>query len=263
MAVTASDIMVYGSTVMPTGDDVNPGGPINTAVKMTFTDMSQTTGLVMGSNGISDALQVTVTGRNAGGSIVTDKFTIFNTLKADNTGISNTQFERILRAVVTSGSHTGTITIAEDNFPTFTTLATMEVGVDNIFRPFYGVSSSASNAKDYFEKIFIKNNNGVNALLSASVVESGEVGFSDKIFFDLSSTGNDDGYSSNNRLGPPPASQLLNSNTGIPNDTAKNVVGGDLMAGSGQGIWMRLSLGAGAVADKGSVVFQIDGSTTA
>jgi hypothetical protein len=39
MAVLASDLVIYGSAVMPTGDVVSPGGAIDTAVKMTFTDI--------------------------------------------------------------------------------------------------------------------------------------------------------------------------------------------------------------------------------
>jgi hypothetical protein len=216
---------------------------------------------VVSSNGSSDTLQVTVTGRNSGGSIVTDLFTVFNTL-ARNTGVSETQFERILRVIVSSGSHTGTITLEQDDDPTWTAIGTMESGVDNLYRPFYGVSSAASNAKEYFEKVFVKNNSATNDLLSAVIKESGEVGFSNKVTFDLASTGNDDGASSNNRLGPPPATQLLSGTTGSWDDNDKNVVGTNLGQGSGQGIWLKLDLGAGDAADNGSYVIQIDGNTT-
>ena len=262
MAVTANDIVIYGSAVMPTGDTALPGGAINTGIKMTFTDMSVNTGLSVSSNGASDSFQVSVTGRNAGGSIVTDTFLVNNTL-ARVSGDSATQFNRILRAVVSSGSHTGTISIEQNDTPTYSDLATMEIGINNIYRPFYNVSSAVGNAKEYFEKVFVKNNSSTNNLLSASVSESGEIGFSGKITFDLSATGSDDGQSSNNRRGPPPATQLLSGTTGSWDDNTKNVVGGDLIQGSGQGIWMRLLLPTAESSDSGIYAFTIAGNTTA
>ncbi len=163
---------------------------------------------------------------------------------------------------INSGSHTGTITVEQDNFPTFTEVATMESGVSGIYRPFYNVSSSASNKKEYFEKVFVKNNSTTNDFLNMVIKESGELGFSNRIFFDLASSGSDSGASSNNRLGPPPSTQLLESDTGILNDNDKNVVGTNLIAGSGQGIWMRLLLTTALAADSGQYIFQFDGSTT-
>ena len=263
MAVTASDLVVYGSATMPTGDVALPGGAIDTNVKMTFTDMSQTTGLVVSTDGIVDDFTVTATGRDYAGSIVTDSFVVSTTL-ARVTGTSVTQFERILRLCVTAGSHTGIITIEEDDGPTFTSIGTMENGVNNIYRPFYGASSSASAAKTYFEKVFVKNNSASNALLAGIISESGEVDLgTDKITFDLSSSGNDNGTSSGNRLSPPQNSLILSGDqsTGFTN-TAKNVVGTDLGIGSGQGIWLKMSLGAGATARNGSWVVEINGSTT-
>ena len=267
MAVTANDIVIYASATMPTGDVVFPGGAIDTGTKMTFTDMQigagLADGLVVSSNGISDELQVEVTGRNTGGSIVSDKFTIFSTL-AKNTGISVTQFERVLRMVVSSGSHTGTIAIERDDFPTHTSLGTMEIGINNIYRPFYDVSSAASNGKEYWEKVFVKNNSITNNLLSAAIVESGEIGFTNKITFDLAASGNDNGTSSSNRLGSPPATQLLSGDTGTgyTNDS-KAVISGDLTTGENQGIWVKLSLATADPADSGRWVLQVNGNTTA
>lgn len=262
MAVLTSDIKFYGSASMPTGDIASPGGIIDTTTKVTFTDMANTTGLVMSTNGLADEVQVDVTGRNAGGSIVSDKFTMFQTL-AIQTGASATAFERILRMAVSSGSHTGTITVTQDDSPTWTAIGTMENGVDKIYRPFYRASSASANAKEYFEKIFVKNNSTTNALLSAYVAESGEIGFSDKITFDLEASGNSNGASSNNRLGPPPASQIKSGQTGTGFDSAaKAVVSGDLFIGENQGIWLKLSLDASDSASNGSWNVTISGETT-
>ena len=265
MAITANDIVVYASAVMPTGDNLSPGGAIDTTVKMTFTDMAATDGLVMSSNGLNDEVKVDVTGRNAGGSIVTDQFVVYKTLSRIP-GINATSFERILRMAISSGSHTGTITIEQDNNPTYTPIGTMPSGVSGIYRPFYNVSSSATNAKEYFEKCFIKNNNSVNALLTAFIAESGEfdLGGTEVVSFDLSSTGNDDGASSNNRLGPPPSTQLLSGQTGAGfTNTAKAVVGEDLAAGSYQGMWLKLDLAAGAASQNGFWGIVTSGNTTA
>lgn len=263
MAVVANDIVMYASAVMPTGDTLSPGGAIDPTIKVAFTDMAATDGLVASSNGLNDSVKVDVTGRNAGGSIIVDQFVVHNTL-SKITGINAFSFERILRMAISSGQHTGTISIEQDNFPTFTSIATMPSGVSGVFRPFYNASSSASNKKEYFEKIFVKNNNTVNNLLSATVAESGEVGLggSDVVTFDLEATGNSNGQSSANRLGPPPATQLLGADTGIPNDATKSVVGGDLISGSGQGIWMRLNLATASTAQNGNWSVTISGSTT-
>ena len=264
MAVVANDIVVYASAVMPTGDTALPGGAIDTTVKMTFTDMAATDGLVMSSNGLNDEVKVDVTGRNAGGSIVTDQFVVFQSL-ARVTGISETAFERILRMAISSGSHTGTITIEQDNYPTWTPVATMESGVSGIYRPFYNVNSAVDHAKEYFEKVFVKNNNAVNALLSCTISESGEfdLGGSEVVSFDLASSGDDSGQSSNNRLGPPPSTQILSAQTGTGfTNTAKAVISGDLSAGNNQGVWIKLDLAAGAASQNGFWGVTVSGSTT-
>lgn len=261
MSVTASDLVVYASANMPTGNDATSGGAINTSTKMTFTDMANTTGLVMSSNGDSDSLQVTVTGRNAGGSVVTDTFLIHNTLLRV-TGDNEIAFERVLRFVESSGSHTGIITIEQDDGPTWTNIATMENGIDNVYRPFYGVSSSTDGDREFFEKVFVKNNNDTNNLLSAVISESGETDLgSDKVTFDLANEQNDSATTTNRRT-PPSAGSLLSGSTGSWDDNDKAVPSTDLGTGSGIGVWVKLTLPESEAAKNGVWTLQIDGNTT-
>jgi hypothetical protein len=241
MSLSASDLIVYGSTVMATGDAVaNQGGAINTDIKIVFTDIAATDGLVARSSAAGDgdgagALEVTVTGRNAGGSIVTDVFDINGTGRV--VGDSATQFERILA---------------------------MESGVNNIRRPFYNVSADVAggSTRYFYEKIFLKNTHAVNSLLSAQIKESGEVdlGGSDVVYFQLEDAVDDTGVSSN-RVTAPPTGELAGDGL-IDDDDDKNVPGTDLAAGSAIGIWMELNLTAGASAQNGQWVMQATGSTT-
>jgi hypothetical protein len=268
MSLSASDLIVYGSTVMATGDAVaNQGGAINTDIKIVFTDIAATDGLVARSSAAGDgdgagALEVTVTGRNAGGSIVTDVFDINGTGRV--VGDSATQFERILAAGVTTGSHTGTLTIERDDSPIYTDIGTMESGVNNIRRPFYNVSADVAggSTRYFYEKIFLKNTHAVNSLLSAQIKESGEVdlGGSDVVYFQLEDAVDDTGVSSN-RVTAPPTGELAGDGL-IDDDDDKNVPGTDLAAGSAIGIWMELNLTAGASAQNGQWVMQATGSTT-
>jgi hypothetical protein len=124
-------------------------------------------------------------------------------------------------------------------------------------RPFYNATANAAGgaSKDYYEKIFIKNTGSSNNLLTAQVVESADP--STYITFDLEKWQGSGVNTSTNRVTAPAAGML-----GSFDSATKSVPSTDLMAGSGIGVWMKLTLAAGTAPAKTSWTVQTTGSTT-
>jgi hypothetical protein len=249
MSVSASDIVFYGSANMQESDTGTQGGAIDLTTKVTFTDISAT-GLVeiLSSNAGDTTQTVTVYGRLASGVIDSEALSLNGT-----TVVSGAKsFERIMKVVV-NAAHTGTITVrkATDDV----TIMTLETGILTCRRLFYSATAEASggSSKDIYEKIFAKNTNGTSALLSAVVKEQADPGAN--ITFDLEDAQNDTNTSTN-RISAP--SGMLGSFTG----SDKNVPGTDILAAGSIGIWLKLTLAAGATPAKNTYTVRLSGSTT-
>lgn len=254
MSVVSSDLKWYGSANMQESDSGTQGGAIDTSIVVVPADSTlfntlNTTLEVLSSNAGDTTQTVTVTGRSAAGTIITEVFNLNGTTVQNGA----TTFERILKIVV-SASHTGTITIrkASDD----TTIAQLLTGELQIRRCFYNVAADVSggSARDYYEKIFAKNTNGSNALLGAQIQENADP--ESQLTFAVEDAVDDNGTSTNRITAP----------TGITGDgfssSAKNVPGTDLAAGSVIGVWLKLSLPAGDPATKTTYTPRITGSTT-
>ena len=257
-SVTSADLVIYGSANMQETDSGGQGGAINTAIKIVFTDIVGSTSVIKVSSSGSDTSQtLTVTGRNAAGSIVSEALS----LNGASTITGSTAFERVLKMVL-SGTCVGTVTITDD-VGSPNTIATMEPGVTQVRRPFYNVSADASggSARNYYEKVFLKNTNASNALLGASVVEAsdGTEAAGANVTFDLEAAQNG-ANSGTDRTSAPAGGGMLGSPTF--NDSSKNVPSTDLSPGSGIGIWMKLNLPAGTAATNTTFVLRASGSTT-
>jgi len=124
-------------------------------------------------------------------------------------------------------------------------------------RPFYNISANAAGgaSKDYYEKVFVKNTNTANNLLTATIVESADP--TGNITFDLEDAQGSGVNTSSNRLSAPAAGML-----GSFDSATKNVPSSDLIMGSGIGVWMKLTLAAGTAAAKSTYTIQTTGSTT-
>jgi hypothetical protein len=253
MPIASSDIKFYGSTVMAELDSTsNQGGAINTAIKMLFTDISTTDNVTVISSSAADTTQtVTVTGRAASGSIISEVLSLNGTTRV--VGASN--FERILKIVV-SASHTGTITVTRDNGATYTEIASLETGVTQVRRPFYNVASDVStgSARNYYEKIFIKNTHATLSLLSATIKELSDP--TGKITFDIESSVNGSNTSAN-RVTVPSSGM-----TGSFDNTDKGIPGTDLAASAAIGVWLKLTLSPGDAPTKSTYTIRVDGVTT-
>lgn len=112
--------------------------------------------------------------------------------------------------------------------------------IDEVRRPFYDAEANppGGGAVDYFEKIFLKNTNGTDTLLTASVLEaldpSGQVTFALETAVDGTGTNG-----ANNRKVAP------SSGVSTFDSAEKAVPGDELAAGERIGVWLKLSLGEG------------------
>jgi hypothetical protein len=199
-----------------------------------------------------DTLPISVTGRNAGGSIVGHTINLSGISICSGAGSQT--FERILKIGVPN--HSGTITVRDQAYGTITTIPS---GVNYVRRPFYNVSSDVAGGvtKNYYEKVFIKNTNSVNSLLEANVYElTGGLATSVSWALDLVQNGNS--TSTSRRSAPTDGVGAFNSLPGI----VSGVPGGDLSAGSGIGAWLNLTLADGALPTKDIYTLAVSGSTT-
>ena len=252
MSVTAAELIVYGSANMPEDNVSTSGGAIDLTTKIVFTDIAATDQVTVISSNAGDTTQtVTVYGRNAGGTIVSEALSLNGTTRV--TGA--TAFERILKVVI-SASHAGTVTIARDNTPTFTEIATMESGILTLRRLFYDASADVGggSSRDYYEKVFIKNTNATFTLNSAAIVEQADP--TTLITFDLEDAV-DDNNSLSDRLDTAPTGML-----GTFTGASKSVPGGVLAAGVAIGVWLKLTLAAGTAAAKSTYTLRTSGTTT-
>jgi hypothetical protein len=251
MSISASDIIYYASANMPENNTGASGGAIDTTSRVVFTDISTTDNITVISDAAGDNSQtVTIYGRDASGAIVNEALSLNGTSRVTGAQL----FERILKIVV-SAPHTGTITVTRDNSPTFTVIATIESGVLTIRRLFYDAASDVSggSARDFYEKIFIKNTHATLALNSAVVKEQADpTGF---ITFDLEDAKNDNN-SVANRLSAPTG--MLGTFT----NADKNVPTTSLAPGDRIGVWLKLSLAAGESAAKSTYTVRITGTST-
>ena len=203
-----------------------------------------------------DTGTVTITGRGSTGAIVSETLTLNGTSSV----AGSTTFQRILKIVC--ASHSGIITVQDVSDST--NIVEIESSVTEIRRPFYNVSADTVDGSDraFYEKVFVKNNNGSSSLLSASISEQSDgvdtagSGFVD---FDLEIAKND-ANTSTNRITAPAASGMLNS--GTFDSSSKNVPGTDLGSGDSIGVWLKLSLPKGTAAANSRYTLRVTGSTT-
>lgn len=251
MAVVDTDIKVYCSLNMPESNGTTSGGGIDLATKAVFTDIAATDSVKIVSDNAADTTQVvTITGRDASGAIISS---IINLNGTTLSAASSNTFERILKIVIDS-SHAGTVTVSRNTGGA--TIATLETGILSARRLFYDAAADVGGGADriYYEKIFIKNTNGVSAVSSASVQENSDP--STYVTFDLE--GSKDGTNSVvDRLDTAPTGMLgtfTNSNKSIP--------GGSLGPGQAIGTWLALNLLAGTSPAKNTWGVRLSGTTT-
>ncbi len=248
MSVVASDIVIYASQNMPEDDTSTTGGAINSGVRVVFDDLTANDTLEALSADNADSGTLTITGRRADGAIVTDSFALSGT-----TLVSGSQtFERIL-VVDCDAVATGDITVRDASGDV--TVGTIYENESGFRRPFYDATAEAAggSAKTLYEKVFVKNNNTVNALLNASITEVSS-GIYTLVTFGLERTLDSENSVANREAAPTGVPAYSNGPSGIP--------GTNLDPLSTDGMWLKFELAAGAAAQNSYYQFQVDGTTT-
>jgi hypothetical protein len=250
MSVVATDLVYYASANMPEDNASPSGGAIDTTCRVVpdsaslFNALADTIDYVSSSAG--DTMNVTVTGRDAQGRIVQETKVLNGT-----TTVNGTVSFQSIEKVVVAAAHAGTVTLKKNTGAA--TIVALEPGVLTVRRLFYGAAADVAGgaSRTFYEKFFVKNNNGTNALLSAQVSETSDPA---AVFaFALATAVNDSG-SVANRLAAPGGLTF--------NSTAKNVPGTDLAAGAAIGVWAELTLAAGAAPALYTWGVQVSGQTT-
>ncbi len=109
MSIIPADMKLYGSATMPDDDTtLNIGGAIDAAKKVEFKDINPTGNLQIVSSAADITQTVTISGRDAGGAIISEVKTLNGTTPVAMT--TNTSWERILKAVK-SATTTGDVAI--------------------------------------------------------------------------------------------------------------------------------------------------------
>lgn len=253
MPIASTDLVAYGSATMPDSDaTTNIGGAISTTKRVVFTDISPTGTVEAASDNAGDTTQtITFYGRTADGTLTSEA----ETLNGTSYVATATSFERILK-ITLSGATTGDVTVRESG--PGDTLVTMEAGLLEVRRPFYDAAADVSggSARDYYEKIFLKNNHGTLALTSATVAEQADPSGNVTFALESSLDGTDTNGAGNDR-------QTVGDLSGYTFDgTTKNVANSQsLTAGSAQGVWLKLSLAAGAAASNTSYTLRLSGNS--
>ena len=246
MAVASSDLVIYVAANMPEDNTSTAGGAIDSGVRASFDDPSSAVQLKVYSADAADTSQtLTVTGRNAGGSIVSEGISLNGTTEVTS---SNT-YERILKTYL-SATAAGAVTVSGNGANKITDIPVGETGFR---RPFYDATAQIGSSKTYYEKVFIKNNNATSTLNNATVIEVSS-GLYSKIDFAREDSKQSSQTKSNRE-------SLTTGVTGGFGVGPSGMVSDELTAGDYQGIWLKLSLGAGEAAANSYYEVQISGTT--
>lgn len=251
MPVAESDIVVYGSALMPDDDTpVNIGGGIDLTTRISFVDIAATDQVEIVSDNAGDTTQtVTLDGRNAAGEKISDPVTLNGTTVA----VSALTFERI-EEILVSAAHAGNITIRDQDSDT--EIAVIESGVLRIRRAFYGAAAepAAGAERKYYEKVFFRNNHATLSLTNAQVLE--QLDPSGLVAFALESTlnGTDTNGGGNNRQVAPGGYTFDSDAKSVANSQNHT-------AQAAQGVWLELTLAAGAAAQNTTYTLRESGET--
>lgn len=255
MSVSASDLIAYASANMSEDDSSTVGGAIDLLRYVDFTQIAANDTIQAISDG-ADTRNVTVEGRNAAGSIVSETKALTGAVAIDFNTLGTV--ERILKVELASGDASRTVTIRRSTGAvTIRTLGPNKRGFMMIMRK---IASDPSNPVVAYEKFFFKNEHATLALLAATISEAADPDA--RWSFTLANTV-DDTNTVANRLTAPGAGIIEPDTFDSAAKTLLTATGtADLAAGVAIGVWMKLSLTAADTAHKTTVTMQLAGSST-
>ena len=247
-SIVAADLVAYHSATQSDVDATPVGGAIDPLRRPDFTQIAANDTITAVSSAAGDTTQtVTVEGRNAAGSIVTETKTLTGTTLITFSTLATV--ERVLK-VELSATCAGTITINRTTGPVL--IRTIPIGERGFSAIHRKGSSSAGGTITYYAKFFWKNTNATNALLAATVTENADP--TGLVTHALETSQNGTGTSTNRQTAPGAVSAFGN--------TALTTTPVDLAIAAGQGVWLLLSLATNNAAIRSTYTSQLAGSTT-
>jgi hypothetical protein len=251
-SIVASDLVAYHAATQSDVDGSTVGGAIDALRRPDFTQIAANDTIQALSSSAGDTTQtVTVRGRNAAGSIVTETKTLTGTTAITFSTLATV--ERVLK-VEMSATAAGTVTIQRTTGAVL--IRTIPIGERGFSAIFREGSSSSGGTINYYAKCFWKNTNGTNALLGASVSESADP--TGLITHALETSVGGSGTATNRQTAPGAATAF--GNAAITLSTATGTA--DLASGSAIGVWLLLALATNNAAIRSTYTSQISGSTT-
>ena len=247
MAVVDADIVFHGSAAMPDSDTPTQiGGAIDATRKVVFTDISPDGPVEVVSDG-ADTRTMTLHYVKDDGTITSEA----KTLNGTTAVIFTDTIKTILKVLITSDA-TRVATLRKS--VAGATLVTIEVLIVEARRAFYNAIAEATggSTRTYYEKVFIKNTNGTDALTVAQIVLQADPAGVITFALEVTLGGTTDNGASNNRQVAP---------AGFTFDaTTKNVAASQVLgAGLAQGMWLKLTLTAGLAANETTYTIRTQG----
>ena len=244
MAIVSTDLVLYGATNKPESDSTASGGTVTTTFRPEMTAMSSNAVITINST-TEDTRNVTITGRNAAGAVVSEIVTLTGTTVA--TGLLT--FERLHKVTAASTHATAVINVYQGvGGITLSTIPAMELGFYSLFQ----LSSSSTGTVTRYEKIYWKNTHATLTLTNAKVVLTADPSSRIRIGLD---TSKDAVTSVVNRITAPAGVSFSDDSVEI------DVPGNTLEAGSVIGVWVEQALQASDTPFKSSFTTKLQGSS--
>lgn len=246
MSITSADLKLVGSSSRPEDDASASGGDEVLTARPLDSQFSAAAVAALISSSAADTMNVTVYGRDAAGNLVNETKALNGTTQV----LTTQSFERIHKVVIASAP-AGTVLLKQGAGGT--TRHTFAPGELAAFILFIGAASDPSSTKTRYEKLHWTNTHATLDLQSAEVQLTADP---DSKFEQAVSDTLDDTESVANRLAAP------SGETFVDDGIAQSVPTGVLAHGHEIGIWIKMTLAAGAAAAKPTFTTQLAGTTT-
>lgn len=247
MPITTSDLKAFGAANHAEDDVSTQGGAIATSKRIEFTDLAAADDLEAVSDNAADVMNLTLTGRDTGGAIVSETAALNGTTPVVFSVLGT--IERFMKGILASAA-VGTITIRRS--PGGATVATLAPGEVEVRRLFFDAASETTQTTRY-EKFYMKNDHATLTLTNAEIELTADPATTIRIG---AAPSVDDVATVANRKTAPAGV------TFVDDAIAQVVPGGQLAAQSAIGVWAEMVRPASGAAIKATFTTQIAGTTT-
>jgi len=248
MAVVDSDIVYFGSQVMANDDlTTQIGGAIDLTTNVIFVDIDPD-GTVEALSDGADTRMLTIHFIDNTGVVTSETRTLTGAAPVAFTSIMKT----ILRAVLSAPDGVRTVTIRETG--PVDDLIVLGPTIITVRRVFHDViaEGASGNTRTYFDKVFVKNTNGVDSLTASEVLLIDDVQGVITFALEFTLDGITDNGVGNNRQVAPIAFVFDQTTKAVANS-------GNLTPGSAQGIWLQNTLPQGFAAQESTFSLRLAG----